>query len=175
MNSVQTPASTLESPTTPIAVVAGPVAIRPATPDDAAAIFGLVSANLEAGHLLPRSLDDLVAHAHRFLLVTARDGVVACGELAPLSRSVAEIRSLVVDAPSRGAGLGSRLVDTLKRRARTEGFRTLCAFTHQPRSFVRQGFSIVPHAWLPEKVAMDCHACALFRRCGQYAMWFSLS
>lgn len=171
MNTVETPASTCESPAPPIAGASAPVAIRTATPDDAAAIAALVAATQEEDHLLPRPLDDVVAHARRFLVLTARDEVVACGELAPLSRSVAEIRSLVVDAPFRGAGLGSRLVDSLKRRARTEGYRTLCAFTHQPTSFVRQGFSIVPHVWLPEKIATDCHACALFRRCGQYAMW----
>jgi len=151
----------------------GPVTIRCATVDDAAALFGLVAANLEEGHLLPRSLDDLVAHARRFLVLADETGeVVGCAELAPLSAAVAEIRSLVVDARLRGVGLGSRLVTALKRRAQLDGYRTLCAFAHQPASFVRQGFSIVPHQWLPEKIATDCHACPLFRRCGQYAMAF---
>jgi amino-acid N-acetyltransferase len=151
------------------------VTVRMACPDDAPSIFALVGANLEEGHLLPRPLDELVAHAGRFLLLTDGCEVVGCGELAPLSRSVAEIRSLVVDARWRGRGLGSRLVAALKQRARRDGFLTLCAFTHQPASFVRQGFSIVPHTWLPEKIAADCHACALFRRCGQFAMRFALS
>ncbi len=151
-----------------------PVAIRTATPDDAPAIYALVASNREQGHLLPRSLDDLVAHAGRFLVLVAGANVLGCGEVAPLSRTVAEIRSLVVDAACRGRGLGSRLVDALKRRARADGHRTLCAFTHQPASFVRQGFSIVPHVWLPEKIATDCHACPLFRHCGQYAVSFSL-
>jgi amino-acid N-acetyltransferase len=94
--------------------------------------------------------------------------------VAPLSASVAEIRSLVVDARSRGVGLGTRLVVALKRRARVDGYTSLCAFTHKPAGFVRQGFSIVPHQWLPEKIATDCRACPLFRRCGQYAMFFAL-
>jgi len=151
------------------------VTIRTALPDDAPSIFGLVGANLEEGHLLPRTFDELVAHAARFLVLTDGREVIGCGELAPLSRSVAEIRSLVVDAHWRGRGLGSRLVNALKDRARREGFLMLCAFTHQPASFVRQGFSIVPHPWLPEKIAADCHGCALFRRCGQFAMRFTLS
>ncbi len=150
------------------------VAIRAATPDDAPAVYALVMSNLEQGHLLPRPLDDLVAHAGRFLVLVSGAEVIGCGEVAPLSRTVAEIRSLVVDASCRGRGLGTRLVDALKRRARARGHRTLCAFTHQPASFVRQGFSIVPHVWLPEKIATDCHACPLFRRCGQYAVSFSL-
>jgi len=172
---VQTPVRTAELAAIPIVSLpaTGTVAIRGATADDAPAIFGLVAANLEEGHLLPRKLDDLLAHAGRFLVLADEAGeVVGCGELAPLGTAVAEIRSLVVDARLRGGGLGSRLVTALKARARRDGYRTLCAFTHQPTSFVRQGFSIVPHQWLPEKIATDCHACPLFRRCGQYAMAF---
>jgi amino-acid N-acetyltransferase len=157
------------------AVSVSTVTIRTATPDDAPTIYALVAANLEEGHLLPRTLDNLVAHANRFLVVADGAEVIGCGELAPLSRSVAEIRSLVVDVRFRGMRFGTRLVDALKHHARRDGFRTLSAFTHQPTSFVRQGFSIVPHQWLPEKIATDCHSCPLFRRCAQYAVWFGLS
>jgi amino-acid N-acetyltransferase len=173
MASMQTLLTTA-SPFAPAAIPApGAVTIRRATPDEAAAIFELVTANIEQGHLLPRTFDDIVAHAGRFLVLADEgDDVLGCGELAPLGPAVAEIRSLVVDARCRGVGLGSRLVTALKGRARLDGYRTLCAFTHEPTSFVRQGFSIVPHQWLPEKIATDCHACPLFRRCGQYAVAF---
>jgi hypothetical protein len=50
----------------------------------------------------------------------------------------------------------------------------LCAFTHEPAHFVRLGFSIVPHIWVPEKIAHDCTGCALFRKCGQYAVTLPL-
>ena len=36
------------------------------------------------------------------------------------------------------------------------------------------GFSIVPHAWLPEKVTTDCSSCVQFRQCGQYAVIHTL-
>lgn len=160
--------------TPPQAAVAA-VVIRPGAPADAPALYALITANLEVGHLLPRTLEDLVEHAHRFLVLADGADIVGCGEVAPLSRAVAEIRSLVVDERYRGQGLGSRLVDALKRRARIDEFHTLCAFTHQPASFVRHGFSIVPHQWLPEKIAHDCHTCPLFRQCGQYAMWFTIT
>jgi amino-acid N-acetyltransferase len=152
----------------------GPIAIRPGTSADAPALFSLITANLEVGHLLPRTLEDLVQHAHRFLVVVDRGMVIGCGEIAPLSRTVAEIRSLVIDERYRGQGLGSRLIEALRRLARIEEFQTLCAFTHSPANFVRLGFSIVPHVWLPEKIAHDCHTCPLFRACGQYAMWYAL-
>ncbi len=32
----------------------------------------------------------------------------------------------------------------------------------------------MPHVWVPEKIAHDCTACPLFRRCGQYAVTLAL-
>lgn len=153
--------------------------IRPATPvttlraavaADAPALHALIAAYLEEGRLLPRTLGELADHAPRFVVAAQGDRIVACAELAPLSPAVAEVRSLVVAREARQTGLGYRLVDELGRRARREGFARLCAFAHDPRFFVRLGFSIVPHTWVPEKIAHDCHACPLFRNCGQYAV-----
>jgi amino-acid N-acetyltransferase len=149
---------------------AGPV-VREAAAADAPAIHQLILDNLQSGHLLPRSLADVTARASRFTVVVDGGGVVlACGELAPLNASVAEVRSLVVREQARGRKLGRVIVDELRRRARAGRYRTLCAFTHDPRVFVRFGFSIVPHTWLPEKIAADCWSCSQFQKCGQYAV-----
>ena len=145
-------------------------AIRPGTSADAPAMYALITANLEVGHLLPRTLDDLTRHADRFLVITRGDEVVGCAELAPLSGTVAEVRSLVIDTAHRGKGMGPQLIAELGRKARVEQFGTLCAFTHDAAHFVRLGFTIVPHPWLPEKISTDCHACPKFRACGQYAV-----
>jgi amino-acid N-acetyltransferase len=150
------------------------LAIRAATAADAAALHALIAANRDEGHLLPRALDELTVHAPRFLVATRRGRVIGCAELAPLSPAVAEVRSLAVDRSARGAGLGLKLVDELGRRAHVEGYERLCAFAHDPGFFVRLGFSIVPHTWVPEKIAHDCHACPLFRSCGQYALVLEL-
>jgi amino-acid N-acetyltransferase len=157
-------------PSVPNEPQAGPL-VREATAADAPAIHRLITANLQAGHLLPRSLADVTVRASRFTVVVGGDGgLLACGELAPLNTSVAEVRSLVVQEDARGRGLGHLIVEELRRRARAGRYRTLCAFTHDPRFFVRFGFSIVPHTWLPEKVAADCWNCPLFQKCGQYAV-----
>ena len=148
--------------------------LRLATVADAPTIHRLIADNLEEGHLLPRDLSDIQRHAERFSVVTKHGRVIGAAELAPLGRTVADVRSLVVTAKYRGAGLGTLLVEEIKRRARVDGYLTLCAFTHQPSHFVRLGFSIVPHQWLPEKIATDCHSCPLFRRCGQYAMLLTI-
>ena len=150
------------------------VMLRTATVTDAGQIHELIGGHAREGHLLPRTLAELTLHAERFVVATRRGSVVACGELAPLSLSVGEIRSFVVDESARHAGLGQLIVNELRRRARVDGFDRLCAFTHAPGYFARLGFSIVPHTWLPEKIATDCSACALFRRCGQFAMLLDL-
>ena len=147
--------------------------IRPATADDAEAMFALIQAHLSEGHLLPRELDELRRHADRFL-VAYLGQLVACVELAPLSASVAEVRSLVVNRGVRGIGLAARMVNEIRSAATARGFETLCAFAHDARFFVRQNFSIVPHTWLPEKIATDCLNCPLFRKCEQHAMMLPL-
>jgi amino-acid N-acetyltransferase len=146
------------------------VSYRPGTVTDAAALFALVEAHLAEGHLLPRRADELAAHAARFVVAERRGRLIACAELAPLSGRVAEVRSLVVDRQARGLGIGRALVDALHQRAARGGFETLCAFTHDARFFVRLGFSLVPHTWVPEKIAHDCVSCPQFRRCGQHAV-----
>jgi amino-acid N-acetyltransferase len=150
------------------------IALRFATPADAPALFELIATHLEEGRLLPRTLDDLVVHAPRFVVAVEAladdDRIVGCAELAPLSPEVAEIRSLVVGRSVRRLGLGIKMVEALNARARAEGFTRLCAFAHDPAFFVRRGFSIVPHTWVPEKIAHDCTTCPLFRNCGQFAI-----
>lgn len=150
------------------------VILRTATAADASAIHRLIVDNLEVGHLLPRSLEDVRRHVSRFIVATLDDTIVGCAELAPLSGRVAEVRSLVVSEASRGQGIGPRLVREVGSTATAAGFWTLSAFAHDPSHFVRMGFTIVPHTWVPEKISHDCTSCALFRRCGQHAVTLTL-
>ena len=151
--------------------------IRRARPGDADAIYSLIEKNRERGHLLPRTAAEITARISSTASFYVADAgaepqsrLVACAEVARLSRAVAEIRSLVVDEPFRGQGVASKLVSTLHRRAFLDGHDRLCAFSHDPAPFIRLGFSIVPHAWIPEKISADCAGCALFRQCGQHAL-----
>jgi amino-acid N-acetyltransferase len=148
----------------------GRITLRTAGASDAKKLYALIQANLEEGHLLPRTLGELGIHAERFIVAVKARKIVGCAELAPLSPHVAEVRSLAVDSAARGSRVGVAIVDELRLRARREGYEKLCAFTHAPRYFIHMGFSIVPHLWLTEKVFTDCVRCPQFRQCGQYAM-----
>ena len=166
--------STTETPVTDAAASdAETVVIRPAAADDAARVYELITDNLETGHLLARPLGEVELHVPNFLVAAGGD-VVGCGELVSLSPRVAEIRSLVVADGHRGSGIGRQLLDALIARAVAQRVPRVCAFTHEARPFVRAGFSIVPHPWVPEKIAADCTTCDLFRRCRQYALVLDL-
>jgi amino-acid N-acetyltransferase len=144
--------------------------LRTAGRADAPGIHRLIARYQRSGRLLPRAEHEIACHADRFLVVTDGGEVVGCAELAPLSSAVAEVRSLVVHERLRGLGLGRLLVEQITQDARLAGFSSVCVFTHEPAYFARLGFSLVPHVWLPEKIATDCGSCALFRRCGQAPM-----
>ena len=148
----------------------GRITLRTAEASEARKIHALIQANLEEGHLLPRTFAELTAHAGRFVVAVRARRIVGCAELAALSPHVAEVRSLAVDAGARGERVGVMIVDELRRRARRENFERLCAFTHAPGYFINMGFSIVPHGWVLEKIFTDCVKCPQFRACGQYAM-----
>jgi amino-acid N-acetyltransferase len=148
--------------------------IRVASAADVDAIHQLIEQHVAEGRLLPRRREEIAVHVSRFIVAMVGRRVVACVDLAPLSRTVAEVRSLVVSDEVRSRGIGRRLVDELASRAAASGFQTLCAFTHMAGYFVQMGFSIVPHTWLPEKIEADCRSCAHFRTCGQYAVMLPL-
>ena len=148
--------------------------VRPACDADVDAIHRLVSTHMTEGRLLPRSREDIAARISRFIVAIDGERVIGCVDLAPLSRQVAEVRSLVVAGGARACGIGRRLVHELEKRALASNFESLTAFTHTPGYFVQLGFSIVPHTWVPEKIEADCRTCAQFRHCGQYAVMLPL-
>jgi amino-acid N-acetyltransferase len=154
--------------------VDGEPAIRAACESDVNSIHRLVSEHLSEGRLLPRSRDEIAHRIARFFVAVDHGRVVGCADLAPLSRRVAEVRSLVVDNGARSCGIGRQLVRELERRALVSGFQSVTAFTHVPAYFVQLGFSIVPHTWVPEKIEADCRTCSQFRHCGQYAVMLPL-
>jgi len=82
MASAALPLTTVAVLDTPVSLsfAAGtePAEIRRATIADAPAIHALINANLAAGHLLPRTAEDVTRRAARFLVVTVNDAVVGC-------------------------------------------------------------------------------------------------
>ena len=150
------------------------VTIRPALANDATRVDELIKDNVKTGHLLARSIEEVTLHVPRFFVATKNNKVIGCAELTRLSKTVAEVRSLVVDTEHRNIGIGSHLLSALVTQAVSLRVPRVCAFTHQARPFIHAGFSVVPHPWVPEKIISDCQECDLFRRCHQFAVVLDL-
>jgi diadenosine tetraphosphate (Ap4A) HIT family hydrolase len=89
--------------------VAAPAELRDATAQDVDAMHALIAGHVASDHLLPRSIDEIARRAVRFVVATCGGVVVGCAELAPLSPTVAEVRSLAVDRRARGADAGATI------------------------------------------------------------------
>ena len=150
------------------------VTIRPALANDATRVYELIKDNVKTGHLLARAMEEGTLHVPRFFVATKNNKVIGCAELTRLSKTVAEVRSLVVDTEHRNIGIGSHLLSALVTQAVSLRVPRVCAFTHQARPFIHAGFSVVPHPWVPEKIISDCQECDLFRRCHQFAVVLDL-
>ena len=147
-----------------------------AGPDDVAAVHRLIAENTEVGHLLPRSVADVERTCGPLRRRGKRRGGGRLRGAGAAQRrrggsAIARRRRTRIAASASAAAWSTRSPSVAGAR----GFATLCAFTHEPSHFVRMGFTIVPHIWVPEKIAHDCTSCALFRRCGQYAVTLPLA
>jgi GNAT superfamily N-acetyltransferase len=106
--------------------------VRPATLDDAAAVFALVEQLGIGGTPERSSFDEAFRNAVRddddhILLVMDVDGTVVGYALATIARllyangEVAQLQELVVDGKAGGRGYGSQLVSAIERECRTRG------------------------------------------------------
>ena len=108
------------------------ISLRPARPDDLRAIVAL----LQAAHLPPNEAEQ---HVHNFV-VGERDGrIVACGGLEAYPKgSACLVRSMAVEEPLQGSGVGSEIMRWVLERARELGLRDVFLFTMTAADFYRR-------------------------------------
>ncbi len=146
------------------------VLIRPAQPEDAAAIVGLLDPYVADGIVLPRTLGEVSASASDFLVAEADRRVVGAVAVRDYGHYLVEIRSLVVSTTVAGQGLGSDLVAAAVELARQRGARRVFALTLRPGLFERQHFLQVDRDLFPQKVWADCINCPKRSRCDEVAV-----
>jgi amino-acid N-acetyltransferase len=79
--------------------MATPATIRRAHASDAARIAWLIEQHVASGTLLPRTPEFIAERAIDYLVATIDGRFVGCVHLEEYSPSLAEVRSIVVDAP----------------------------------------------------------------------------
>ncbi|MDR7435107.1 MAG: arsenic resistance N-acetyltransferase ArsN2 [Armatimonadota bacterium] len=121
------------------------VAIEPAKNEDLAALFALLE---RSG--LPK--DGLVEHLSTTLVARAGGSVVGSAALE-LYGSAALLRSVAVDPPLRGKGLGTLLTHAALTRARQHGVREIYLLTETAGEFFsRFGFQPIDRAEVPPAI-----------------------
>jgi amino-acid N-acetyltransferase len=120
--------------------MANPATIRRARASDAANVSLLIRQHVASGALLPRDPDFIAEHALDFLVATVDGRVVGCVHLDEYSPSLAEVRSIAVDASYQGRGIGVALVDAIEALARAREYRTLFAVSNNDTFFRSRGY-----------------------------------
>lgn len=89
--------------------IASQVIVRPAVFDDADDVFDFLEQFVEAGRVLPRTLDELEQLVPTGFVADLDGRIVGFAALEIYSRKLAEIRSLCVAPDLQGLGIGKRL------------------------------------------------------------------
>ena len=121
------------------------ITLRRAATDDLDRVEALLSAND-----LP--YEDVHSGAATFFVAESDDEVVGVGGLE-VYRSVALLRSVVVEASLRGEGYGSALCDALEARSRDAGVETLYLLTTTAAEFFAgRGYEVVERDAAPPEI-----------------------
>ncbi|KPL86760.1 GNAT family N-acetyltransferase [Herpetosiphon geysericola] len=157
--------STVLAPIDPADIV-----VRPAHEDDVAGMAELVAENVRAGHLLPRSADEIHASLANWVVACHGQRVIGIGSLLLMNPDLVEVRSLAVATEYRAAGVGAKIVLELVAQAKLRQIHTVFALTRAVSFFVRLGFTITDKERFPEKVWRDCVKCPLVTCCDETAV-----
>ncbi len=140
--------------------------IRNARFSDAGEIFDLIRRHPD--ELVMRSKNDILQNIDRFL-VGEIDGAVAgivswsiLPELDAAKHPSVEMKTLAVDRPARGTGMGRALVETAMERIRRLNPEQIIVLTFSPKFFRKFGFREVAKEKLMHKLYTGCLNCTRF-------------
>jgi len=120
------------------------ITIRKARPRDVGAIRSLVSPYAAERILLEKEAVAYYESIQEFRVAEDALGtVVGCGALHCMWEDIAEVRTLAVDASTRGTGTGHRILEALLEDARELGIHRVFCLTFEVGFFERHGFSVM--------------------------------
>ena len=131
----------------------------------------LVLPEVETGVILERSEDEMATNIRSYTLAMLDNTLIGFCALHIHTSSLAEIRSLIVDAKFRGKKIGENLINKCIDEARTLGLQKLLSLTYKQSFFENLGFVVIAKESLPEhKIWADCIKCKHFPVCNEVSL-----
>ena len=164
------------------------IVIQKAQIRDVEEILELVNGFATSNLMLPRGPQYLYENIRDFVIASDRDVpvysltetrevlhlIVACASLHVLWEDIGEIRALAIHPDYQQLGLGSKLVEYMKKEAKLLGIRRLYIFTLTEDFFKTLGFKQQNRAELPAKVWGECSRCPKYFQCDEVGMVLEL-
>lgn len=123
------------------------------------------------GLILPRSNDEIATNIRSYTLAIYEEKIIGFGALHFHAPTLAEVRSLVVDASFNTKGIGSKIVNLLLEEASFFGVKKVFTLTYRKTFFEKLGFEEIQKEELPEhKIWADCIKCKHFPICDEIAL-----
>ena len=164
------------------------IVIQKAQIQDVEEILELVNGFAASNLMLPRGPQYLYENIRDFVIASdpnvpvysltetreVLNLIVACGSLHVLWEDIAEVRALAIHPDYHHLGLGSKLVEYMKKEARQLGIHRLFTFTMTEEFFSSLGFKKIKRKELPPKVWGECSRCPKYFRCDEVGMVLEL-
>jgi len=164
------------------------IVIQKAQIRDVEEILELVNGFAASNLMLPRGPQYLYENIRDFVIASDPNApvysltetrevlnlIVACGSLHVLWEDIAEVRALAIHPDYQHLGLGSKLVEYMKKEARQLGIHRLFTFTMTEEFFSSLGFKKIKRKELPPKVWGECSRCPKYFQCDEVGMVLDL-
>ena len=136
----------------------------------------IVRKYVENGVILPRSDDEIATNIRSYTVAVEGDRIIGYVALHIHSKTLAEIRSLIVKEEYRGEGIGKELVQRALEEAKRLEVKEVLSLTYSKEFFARLGFEEIDKEKIPEhKIWQDCIKCIHFPVCNEVAMMKKIS
>ncbi len=131
----------------------------------------VVKKAVEEGIILPRSDDEIATNIRSYIVAKYEKKIVGFTALHIHTKTLAEIRSLIVDENYRGLGIGKDLVKKAIEEGRDLGVKEILSLTYNKDFFEKLGFMEIKKEKIPEhKIWADCIKCKHFPICNEISM-----
>ncbi|MCA8997294.1 MAG: GNAT family N-acetyltransferase [Planctomycetaceae bacterium] len=116
------------------------VTVRPAIHDDADDVFDFLEQFVQAGRVLPRTLDELEQLVSTGFVAEMEGQIVGFAALEVYSKKLSEIRSLCVSPAVQGRGVGKKLTQACVELAKERRIFEIMVITSSDEFFRTCGF-----------------------------------